>query len=70
MSETAEKILQALYDEYNRTGTADYCNAAALSGLPGRQADLGVSQLESFGYIKRNVLGEAKLTKSGILYFM
>lgn len=68
MSEYAEKVLQALYDEYKRTGNADYCNAAALSKLPGNKADFGVSQLEAIGFIKKNTWGEVVLTRSGISY--
>lgn len=67
MTECAKKVWRALNEEFERTGNVDYCNAAALSGLSSDQADLGVNQLEVLGYIKKNILGEAALTKSGML---
>lgn len=70
MTECAKKVWRALNEEFERTGNVDYCNAATLSGLSSAQADLGVNQLEALGYIKKNILGEAALTKSGIACFV
>lgn len=58
MSDTAEKILKQMYDEYLRTNDADWMNINTFIG----------KQLESLGYVEQNTLGEFKLTKSGIEY--
>lgn len=66
--DNAKKVLQALYDEYIRTGDDDYCNAQALSGLPSDVCRSATEYLMSLGYVKNNTLGETKLTDAGKAY--
>lgn len=58
MTDIAEKALKQMYDEYLRTGDADWMNISAPVA----------NQLENLGYVTKNAQGESKLTKSGIAY--
>lgn len=59
MSDNAEKVLKQMYDKYIRTGNNDWQNINTIAG----------KQLESLGLVTSNILGDFKLTKSGIVYF-
>ena len=59
MSDNAEKVLKQMYDKYIRTSDNDWQSINTLGG----------KQLESLGLVTSNILGEFKLTKSGISYF-
>lgn len=58
MTDIAEKALKQMYDEYLRTGDADWMDISAPAG----------NQLKSLGYAEKNVLGDFKLTDAGIAY--
>ena len=58
MSDNAEKVLKQMYDKYIRTSNNDWQSINTLVG----------KQLESLGLVTSNILGEFKLTKSGISY--
>lgn len=58
MTDIAEKALKQMYDEYLRTGDADWMNISTTAG----------NQLESLGYAEKNVQGDFKISKKGISY--
>lgn len=58
MTDTAEKILKQMYDEYLRTGVDDWMSISTPIG----------NQLEAMGFAKPNVQGDFKITKLGIKY--
>lgn len=59
MTDIAEKTLKQMYDEYLRTGDADWMNINTPVG----------KQLKSLGYVTDNTQGDFKLTDKGIAYF-
>ena len=59
MSDNTEKELKQMYDKYIHTGDNDWQSINTIAG----------KQLKSLGLVTSNVLGEFKLTKSGIAYF-
>ena len=68
MTKTAEKVLRALYSEYQHTKTNDFVNVNTISNLPSVANDKAVEELLSFGYIKDDVIGDVQLTNFGISY--
>lgn len=58
MNDILEKTLKQMYDEFLRTGGADWMSIDTVVG----------KQLESLGYVHQNTLGEFELTKAGIAY--
>ena len=68
MSDNEEKVLQALYDEYKRTGDDDYCDASALSGIPNDICHSATERLMKLGYVHNNTWGETRLTDEGKEY--
>ncbi|MDE5965865.1 MAG: hypothetical protein K2G89_03440 [Lachnospiraceae bacterium] len=56
MTDIQEKTLKQMYDEYLKTGSADWIDISTPVG----------KQLADLGYVTENLLGEFKLTKSGI----
>lgn len=59
MTNIAEKTLKQMYDEYLRTGDADWINISTPIG----------KQLKSLDYVTDNTQGDFKLTSKGISYF-
>lgn len=59
MTDMLENTLRKMYDEYLRTGDADWMNISTPVG----------KQLKSLGYVTDNTQGDFKLTGEGIEYF-
>lgn len=58
MTDIAQKTLKQMYDDYLRTGVADWQNIPTSIG----------NQLESLGFAKHNVQGEFMISDEGIDY--
>lgn len=59
MTDIQEKTLKQMYDEYLKTGDADWINISTPVG----------KQLKSLGYVTDNTQGDFKLTNKGISHF-
>ena len=59
MTDIAEKTLKQMYEEYLRTGDADWQSISTPIG----------KQLKALGYVTDNIQGDFKLTDMGISYF-
>ena len=58
MTDIAENALKQMYDDFLRTGDADWMNISTTAG----------NQLKSLGYAEKNIIGDFKLTDAGIAY--
>ncbi len=59
MTDALKSVLKQMYDEYLRTGCADWISISNPVG----------NQLKTLGYVTDNVQGDFKLTDKGIGYF-
>lgn len=59
MTDVLKSVLKQMYDEYLRTGDADWMSISNPAG----------KQLQTLGYVTDNVQGDFKLTDKGLGYF-